>query len=73
MSSEKVLVMKSGERLAITGEEGKYWLCGEQRFRKLSASVLAVEETEAAETAEPVKKTSKKKKKPAEEEAKEGE
>ena len=73
MSKEKILVMKSGERLAITGEEGKYWLCGEQRFRKLSASVLTVEEAEVVETDTPVKKTSRKKKKPAEEEAKEGE
>ena len=81
MSKERILVLHGGERVRITGEEGKYWLCGDRRFRKLSHSVHSVEEAEiqdaTAEAVEeepvPVKKTSKKKKKTEEEEPKEGE
>ncbi len=67
MSNERSLVLKSGERFAITGEDGKYWLCGERKFRKLSNSVLSVEEV-----VDPVKKQSRRKKKPESAEQKEG-
>lgn len=81
MSKERILVLNGGERVHITGEEGKCWLCGDRRFRKLSHSIHSVEEVEIQDTAAeaveeestPVKKTSKKKKKTAEEEPKEGE
>ena len=54
----KVLVFKDGSTREITGEAGKYWLCGEERFRRLSDSVAEVREIE-----EPKKKAAKKKKK----------
>lgn len=85
MKTEKILVMINGDRLTITGEDGKYWLCSETRFRKLSKQIVSVEEVEVtdAEAAaepepevEPKKKPASRKKKkaePSEEEAKEGE
>lgn len=85
MKTEKILVMINGDRHTITGEDGKYWLCGETRFRKLSKQIASIEEVEtpgaeiAAEPepeAEPKKKPAPRKKKkaePSEEEQKEGE
>lgn len=40
----KVLVLKSGIAKEITGEEGKYWICGEERFRKLGNSFTEIRE-----------------------------
>lgn len=40
----KVLVFKDGNERLITGEEGKYWLIGEDRVRKLSAQISEVRE-----------------------------
>lgn len=72
----KVLVFKDGLSKEITGETGKYWLCGEERFRKLGRSFLEVREisvepkepenAEAREEAapeQPKKRAAKKKKK----------
>lgn len=89
MKTEKILVMINGDRHAITGEQGKYWICGDTGFRKLSKQIAFIEEAEipdeeavveakaAAETElEPKKKPASRKKKkaePAEEEQKEGE
>lgn len=46
---ELVLVMKSGEKFAITGEDGRYWYCGETRFRKSNEGILTVEEASRKE------------------------
>lgn len=43
-------VLKSGERYAITGKMGRYWICGDRAFRKANVTV----ETEKEE-AEPPK------------------
>ena len=40
----KVLVFKDGNERLITGEEGKYWLIGEDRVRKLSSQISGIEE-----------------------------
>lgn len=45
----KILVFKDGNTRAVTGEEGKYWLTGEDRVRKLSGSIAEVREIEAPE------------------------
>ena len=69
----KILVFKDGSTREITGEQGKYWLTGEDRVRKLSRSIAEVrdipeepaEETgEKPEAKKPAakKKTAKKKK-----------
>lgn len=42
----KILVFRDGNTRAITGEDGKYWLTGEDRVRKLSASIAEVREIE---------------------------
>lgn len=71
--TNKVLVMTGGENLEITGEQGKYWLCGERKVRKLNRGILRVEEAKAPaeekpEAApKPAKKPAAKKKKKAEE------
>lgn len=66
------LELTDGRRLAVTGEAGKYWLCGEERFRKLGNLVSRVEEVaeeepkkngEAHEEAPAPKKKAKTKKK----------
>lgn len=71
---KKVLVFRDGTEREITGETGKYWLCGDAKFRKLGSAILQVEEragkqTEDAPEAKAEKKTAsgKKKKKEAEE------
>ena len=63
----KKIIYKDGTAREITGEDGKYWLTGEDRVRKLSDDISEVREAEeAAEAAKaeaPKKKTAKKKKK----------
>ena len=88
MKTEKILVMINKDRHTITGEQGKYWICGDTGFRKLSKQIASVEEVEIpdeeavveakAETeieSKPKKKPASRKKKaePSEEEQKEGE
>lgn len=48
---ELVLVMKNGEKFTITGEDGRYWYCGETRFRKSNEDILTVEEAGRKEDA----------------------
>lgn len=49
----KVLVFSNGVTKEITGDAGKYWLCGEERFRKAGKQFLEVRDVpEAGETAE---------------------
>lgn len=45
----KIIVFKDGNTRAVTGEEGKYWLTGEDRVRKLSGSIAEVREIEVPE------------------------
>ena len=63
----KKIIFRDGSTKKITGEDGKYWLTGEDRVRKLSDAIGEVREAEeAAEAAKaeaPKKKTAKKKKK----------
>ena len=54
----KVLVFRDGREKPVTGEQGKYWLCGEERYRRLSPSISDVRE----ENPTPKKKAAKKKK-----------
>nr|MBQ4458486.1 hypothetical protein [Clostridia bacterium] len=55
----KILVFKDGNTRAVTGEEGKYWLTGEDRVRKLSAQIAEIREVPDEK---PKKRTAKKKK-----------
>lgn len=66
----KIIVFKNGNTREITGEEGKYWLTGEDRVRKLSQEIKEIREIEVAEEAKkpepaPVKKKAASKKKKA--------
>ena len=69
---KKIIVYTDGNTRAITGEEGKYWLTGEDRVRKLSkqiAEIRELPESEVANEEKPApakKKTAAKKKKSAE-------
>lgn len=59
----KVLVFSNGITKEITGDAGKYWLCGEERFRKAGKQFVEVREIpETEEAPKPKKKTAKKKK-----------
>ena len=58
----KELVFVNGEKKRITGEEGKYWLCGDERYRKLSPTVSGVEETPDEKTGSKKRPAKKKKK-----------
>lgn len=53
------IIFKDGTSREITGEEGKFWLTGEARVRKLSDAIAEIAETAEA----PKKKPAKKKKK----------
>lgn len=55
----KIVVFKDGNTRAVTGEEGKYWLTGEDRVRKLSAQIAEIREVPDEK---PKKRTAKKKK-----------
>lgn len=55
----KFLIFKDGSTKEITGDEGKYWICGEERFRKLGRMISEVQETAAK------KKSARKKKEAA--------
>lgn len=52
MEKDMVLVLHNGEKLPITGEEGKFWICGERRFRKLSHSISGIEKAQIAPAVE---------------------
>lgn len=55
----KIIVFKDGNTRAITGEDGKFWLTGEDRVRKLSAQIAEIREVPDEK---PKKRTAKKKK-----------
>lgn len=60
----KVLVFANGITKEITGDAGKYWLCGEERFRKAGKQFTEVREIpEPEETPNTKKKAAKKKRK----------
>lgn len=46
----KIIVFKDGSTREITGETGKYWLCGEERVRKLNRQIAEVTEAQDAGT-----------------------
>lgn len=55
----KIIVFKDGNTREITGEDGKFWLTGEDRVRKLSAQIAEIREVPDEK---PKKRTAKKKK-----------
>lgn len=59
--TKKTLVLVSGERVPVTKEEGKWYICGDRRFRKMSGQISTVEEEKPEKGKEPAKE-----KKPAE-------
>ncbi len=64
-----MVVFHDGSKREITGEDGKYWLTGDTRIRKLSEQILCVEEAEEeAPSGSTGKKPAKRKKKAASEE-----
>lgn len=52
VKASRFFVLPSGERYEVTGENGKYWLCGDTKFRK-SAGRGTVEEVRPAPEPEP--------------------
>ena len=40
----KILILKDGNRRAVTEEDGKYWICGDERYRKLSGQIAEIQE-----------------------------
>ena len=54
--AKKTLVLLDGERVPVTKEEGKWYICGDRRFRKLSGQISAVEEEKPEKAKEPAKK-----------------
>ena len=38
----KVLLMNNGKQYSITSETGKYYICGDVRFRKMNKSIQKV-------------------------------
>lgn len=62
-----LVVFHDGSKREITGEEGKYWLTGETKIRKLSDLILRIEEVpdEEPKPKSAAKRSSKKKKEEA--------
>lgn len=85
----KMLILKGGAERVVTGEQGKYWVCGTERFRKLGSLIeevrdipepnaeaeaeVAVETEALAEAPKPKKKSRKKKKEETAEDTNDGE
>lgn len=40
--SKKILCMVNGDEIPITGQKGKYWICGETQFRKANPAIFGV-------------------------------
>lgn len=55
----KIIFFKDGNTRAITGEDGKFWLTGDDRVRKLSRQISEIREVPDEK---PKKRTAKKKK-----------
>ena len=45
----KIVVFKNGNTREITGEEGKYWLTGEDRVRKMNPEIAEIRDIEVPE------------------------
>ncbi len=43
-SKGKYIVMANGKEYLVTGEEGKYYVCGETRFRKGNRNIVKIGE-----------------------------
>lgn len=54
--ANKTLVLVDGERVPVTKEEGKWYICDDRRFRKLSGQISSVEEDKPEKVKEPAKK-----------------
>lgn len=71
----KILVFNDGRELVITGETGKYWLCGKTQYRKRSKVIAGIREEERSaeatseEKPKPKRKPAKKKKEATEDKA----
>lgn len=50
----RVVVLKSGKRLPLVGENDRYWLCQGTQFRKSGDQVARVEEVPAVDLSEAV-------------------
>lgn len=44
---EKYLIFSDGSEAAVTGENGKYFLCGNTQYRRGNPNILRVEERKA--------------------------
>ena len=42
VQQSKVLLMNNGKQYSITSETGKYYICGDVRFRKMNKSIKRV-------------------------------
>lgn len=42
----RYFVLPDGKKYKITGEDGKYWICGKTQFRKLAERGTVIEEQE---------------------------
>lgn len=51
----KKLILRTGEKLTVTEEVGRYYVCGKRRFRKSNPDIAAVEE-KTAESADEKRK-----------------
>lgn len=51
--TKKLYALRDGERHEVTGQDGRYWKCGERRFRKAVTEIAEAAEADTAqETAE---------------------
>lgn len=59
----KTLILRSGEKIPVIGENTKYWLCEGRQFRKANAEIAAVvvAEDTAEEGAKPIEQPKQKK------------
>lgn len=48
----KILCFEDGTELAVTGQKGKYWICGETQFRKSNPAISGVKTVKEKEVDE---------------------
>nr|DAK83890.1 MAG TPA: hypothetical protein [Caudoviricetes sp.] len=47
-TERRVLLLRSGEKVPVFAEDGRFYYCGRTRFRKTNADILKVEPVRAS-------------------------
>lgn len=51
-TGKRLAVLRDGSKHEITGERGRYWVCGDRQFRKAETAVETAPEEKAGDAGE---------------------